>query len=73
MKKLIVTAACLSLVAGVVYARKLNKEQRRLEECGTVMSGCPHYPDDIPADLLQQGRMRHRHSQRQETGVRNWR
>jgi len=52
MKKLMVTAACFSLVASAVYARSLNKEQRRLEECGTVMSEVLHVPDDIPQDLL---------------------
>jgi len=52
MKKLLVTAACLTLVAGAVYAAKLNKEQRRLEECGVVMSEVLHVPDDIPQDLL---------------------
>jgi SH3 domain-containing YSC84-like protein 1 len=52
MKKLMVTAACLTFVAGVVYAKELNKEQRRLEECGTVMSEVLHVPDDIPQDLL---------------------
>jgi lipid-binding SYLF domain-containing protein len=52
MKKLMVTAACLTLVAGIVYAKELNKEQRRLEECGTVMSEVLHVPDDIPQDLL---------------------
>ncbi len=52
MKKLMVTAACLTLVAGVVYAKELNKEQRRLEECGVVMQEVLHVPDDIPQDLL---------------------
>ena len=52
MKKFLVTAACLTLVAGAVYAAKLNKEQRRLEECGVVMSEVLHVPDDIPQDLL---------------------
>ena len=52
MKKLMVTAACLSFVASAVYARSLNKKQRRLEECGTVMSEVLHVPDDIPQDLL---------------------
>jgi SH3 domain-containing YSC84-like protein 1 len=52
MKKLTVTAACLTLAAGVLYAKDLNKEQRRLEECGTVMSEVLHVPDDIPQDLL---------------------
>jgi lipid-binding SYLF domain-containing protein len=52
MKKLMVTAACLTLAAGVLYAKDLNKEQRRLEECGVVMSEVLHVPDDIPQDLL---------------------
>jgi len=53
MKKLMVTAACLSLVAGAVYARQLNKEQRRLEECGVVMQEVLNIPDNIPHDLLE--------------------
>jgi lipid-binding SYLF domain-containing protein len=52
MKKLLVTAACLTFAASAVYAAKLNKEQRRLEECGVVMSEILHVPDDIPQDLL---------------------
>jgi len=52
MKKLLITAGCLSLVAGALYAREFNKEQRRLEECGTVMSEILHVPDNIPQDLL---------------------
>ena len=53
MKKLLVTAACLSLVAGAVYARKLNKEQRRLEDCGVVMQEVLNVPEDIPHELLE--------------------
>ena len=52
MKKLLVSAACLSLVASALVAREFNKEQRRLEECGTVMSEILHVPDNIPQDLL---------------------
>jgi lipid-binding SYLF domain-containing protein len=52
MKKFLVTAACLTFAAGAVYAHKLNREQRRLEECGVVMSEILHVPDDIPQDLL---------------------
>src|SRR5271165_4283292 len=52
MKKLMVTAACLSLVAGAVYARQLNKEQKRLEECGTVLQEVLNVPENIPHDLL---------------------
>lgn len=53
MKKLLVTAACLSLVAGAVYARKLNKEQRRLEDCGVVMQEVLNVPENIPHELLE--------------------
>jgi lipid-binding SYLF domain-containing protein len=53
MRKLLVTAACLSLVAGAVYARKLNKEQRRLEECGVVMQEVLNVPENIPQELLE--------------------
>jgi len=53
MKKLLVTAACLSLVAGAVYARKLNKEQKRLEDCGVVMQEVLNVPENIPHELLE--------------------
>jgi SH3 domain-containing YSC84-like protein 1 len=53
MKKFMVTAACLSLVAGVVYAKKANKEQRRLENCGVVMTEVLNIPDSIPHELLE--------------------
>src|SRR5450432_4663489 len=53
MKKVLLAATCLSLVAGAVYANKLNKEQRRLEECGVVMSEVLNIPDNIPHDLLE--------------------
>src|SRR5216684_562916 len=53
MKKFMVTAACLSLVAGAVYASKLNKEQKRLEECGVVMQEVLNVPDNIPHELLE--------------------
>jgi len=52
MKKFMVTASCLTLVAGAVYADKLNKEQKRLEECGVVMQEVLIIPDNIPHDLL---------------------
>jgi lipid-binding SYLF domain-containing protein len=35
-----------------VYADKLNKEQKRLEECGVVMQEILNVPDNIPHDLL---------------------
>lgn len=53
MKKYIVAAACLSLVAGVAFAGELNKEQKRLEESGTVMQEVLDIPDNIPHDLLE--------------------
>jgi SH3 domain-containing YSC84-like protein 1 len=53
MKKFMVTAACLSLVAGAVYARQLNKEQKRLEECGAVMQEVLNVPENIPHELLE--------------------
>src|SRR6202140_4280296 len=53
MKKYLVAAACLTLVSGAVYARKLNKEQKRLEECGVVMQEVLNIPDNIPHELLE--------------------
>jgi lipid-binding SYLF domain-containing protein len=53
MKRYLVTAACLTLVAGALYARKLNKEQNRLEECGVVMQEVLNVPDNIPHELLE--------------------
>jgi lipid-binding SYLF domain-containing protein len=52
MKKYLVAAACLTLVAGAVSAQELNKEQRRLEESGVVMQEVLNIPDNIPHDLL---------------------
>src|ERR1700676_3739214 len=53
MKRYLVGAVCLTLVAGVVYARKLNKEQDRLENCGVVMQEVLNIPDNIPTELLE--------------------
>jgi lipid-binding SYLF domain-containing protein len=53
MKKYLVTAACLTLAAGAVYASKLNKEQKRLENCGVVMQEVLNVPDNIPHELLE--------------------
>jgi lipid-binding SYLF domain-containing protein len=53
MKRFMVAAACLTLVAGTVYANKLNKEQKRLEECGVVMQEVLNVPENIPHDLLE--------------------
>jgi len=53
MKKYLVAATCLTLVAGAVYAQKLNNEQKRLEECGVVMQEVLNVPDNIPQELLE--------------------
>ena len=43
--------ACVLLVAAGVYAA--NKEQDRLQNCGTVMEEITHVPDSIPQELLE--------------------
>src|ERR1700688_4148378 len=53
MKRFMVTAACLTLAAGAMYAEKLNKEQKRLEECGVVMQEVLNISDNIPHELLE--------------------
>jgi lipid-binding SYLF domain-containing protein len=53
MKKYLVAATCLTLVAGAVFAKKLNNEQKRLEECGVVMQEVLNVPDNIPRELLE--------------------
>ena len=53
MKRYLVIAMCVALSAGVVYAAKLNKEQKRLQECGVVMQEVLNVPDSIPKDLLE--------------------
>src|SRR5258707_15840013 len=53
MKRYLLGIVCLTLVAGAVYANKLNKEQKRLEECGVVMQEVLNIPDSIPHDLLE--------------------
>src|ERR1700720_3961195 len=53
MKKYLIAATCLTLVAGAIYAKKLNNEQKRLEECGVVMQEVLNVPDNIPQELLE--------------------
>jgi lipid-binding SYLF domain-containing protein len=53
MKRFMVAAVCLTLVAGVAYAQKLNKEQKRLEESGVVMQEVLNIPDAVPHELLE--------------------
>jgi lipid-binding SYLF domain-containing protein len=53
MKKYLVAASCLTLITGVVYAKQLNNEQKRLEQCGVVMQEVLNVPDNIPHELLE--------------------
>ena len=53
MKKYLIAAACFALIGGSVYAKKLNNEQRRLEQCGIVMQEVLNVPDNIPSELLE--------------------
>jgi SH3 domain-containing YSC84-like protein 1 len=53
MKKYLIAATCLTVVAGAVFAKKLNNEQKRLEECGVVMQEVLNVPDNIPQELLE--------------------
>ncbi len=56
MKKYIVAAVCLTLFTGAADAKKMNKEQKRLEESGVVMREVLNIPDDIPRDLLEKAK-----------------
>src|SRR3979490_3425667 len=53
MKRYLLGAVCLTLITGGVYARKFNKEQKRLQECGVVMQEVLNIPDNIPHELLE--------------------
>jgi lipid-binding SYLF domain-containing protein len=53
MKRFMVAAVCLTLVASAAYSQKLNKEQKRLEESGVVMQEVLNIPDNIPHELLE--------------------
>jgi lipid-binding SYLF domain-containing protein len=53
MKRYLVGAMCLTLVAGAVYAAEFNKEQRRLENCGVVMQEIINIPENIPQEVLE--------------------
>ncbi len=53
MKRYLVGAMCLTLVAAAVYAKKLNNEQKRLQNCGVVMQEVLNIPDSIPKELLE--------------------
>jgi lipid-binding SYLF domain-containing protein len=53
MKRYLVGAICLTLVTGALYGKKLNNEQKRLENCGVVMQEVLNIPDNIPTELLE--------------------
>lgn len=53
MKRFVIAAVCLTLVAGAVHAKKLNTEQKRLAEAGAVMKEVLNIPDNIPHELLE--------------------
>jgi lipid-binding SYLF domain-containing protein len=50
LRKLSVTV-CLMLLAVALYAA--NKEQERLENCGTVMQEIMNLPDNIPQEVME--------------------
>jgi lipid-binding SYLF domain-containing protein len=53
MNRYLAGAVCLTFVAGAVYAGKLNKEEKRLQECGVVMQEVLNIADNIPKELLE--------------------
>jgi len=53
MRKYLAAVSCLALLGAGLYAKKLNKEQKRLEECGVVMQEVLNMPDNIPHELLE--------------------
>jgi SH3 domain-containing YSC84-like protein 1 len=53
MKRYLMGAVCLALAASLVYATEMNKEQKRLENCGTVMQEIMGTPENIPQEVLE--------------------
>src|ERR1700741_115282 len=53
MKRTLIGAVCITLAGVSVFAHKLNKEQKRLEESGVVMQEVINVPDNIPQELLE--------------------
>jgi lipid-binding SYLF domain-containing protein len=41
------------VLAGAVFAQKMNHEQERLENCGKVMQEIVDIPDNIPQELME--------------------
>src|ERR1700690_1842373 len=52
MNRFIVSAACLTLAAGTLFAATINKEQERLENCGVVLKEVLNVPENIPKAVL---------------------
>jgi lipid-binding SYLF domain-containing protein len=50
MKRYFVSAMCLLVAAGAVYAA--TKEQKRLQNCGVVMQEVLNIPDNLPQQVL---------------------
>src|ERR1700739_1153482 len=53
MNRSLIGAVCITFAAVSVFASDLNKEQKRLEECGVVMQEVLNIPDNIPHELLE--------------------
>ncbi|MGB8474761.1 MAG: hypothetical protein WCE61_11815 [Candidatus Acidiferrum sp.] len=53
MKSFLISAACLTLVAGTMLAAERNHEQKRLENCGVVMQEIVNIPENIPQEVLE--------------------
>src|SRR3954469_21435805 len=51
MFRYLTLATCVALASTALYAE--NKEQGRLENCGTVMQEVLDVPDNIPQELLE--------------------
>jgi SH3 domain-containing YSC84-like protein 1 len=52
MRRKMMVSFSVLVLAGAVFAQKMNKEQERLENCGVVMSEIINIPENIPADVL---------------------
>ncbi|HET9994480.1 MAG TPA: lipid-binding SYLF domain-containing protein [Candidatus Acidoferrum sp.] len=51
MTRFLVSILCLTFAVGTVYA--VTKEQKRLNNCGTVMQEILDIPDNLPEQVLQ--------------------
>lgn len=52
MKRILAVILTMGLLAPISFAAKGEREQRRLEDAGTVLKEILDIPDDIPKDLL---------------------